>query len=161
MSDEPNAAQGDVEGQLVSRFQAYVADLRHGSETMVARLNTVLSSQSFLAIAYATSMASANRHWEDAFAVTVPPVMAALGFLLALAGYLDIRAAKSEVAHWHQEARRLLAEHPELRSRLQLGKDVRRDTPRSSGELMASRAPLMFMLGWTWFFLAPWYLRSV
>jgi hypothetical protein len=161
MTQEPQISPDGSEDQLVTRFQAYVADLRHGSETMVARLNTVLSSQSFLAIAYATSMASANRHWHDTFAVTIPPVMAALGFVLAFAGYLDIRAAKTEVAHWHREAARLLADYPHLRSRLQRGGEVRHDTPRSAGELMANRAPLAFMTGWTWFFLAPWILRSL
>ena len=108
---------GASDEALSARFRAYAADLRHGDGLIAARLNTLLSSQSFLAITYVSCMASANGRWREPFALAVPPVLALLGFLLTFAGHQDMRAAKAEVANWRRLAEELLVRFPELRIR--------------------------------------------
>ena len=56
----------------------YRAEIRFESELLTARLNALLSSQSFLVIAYATSMSSLEGHWGAEFTVLLPPCLALL-----------------------------------------------------------------------------------
>lgn len=67
---------------------------------MLARLNALLTSQSFLVIAYASSMAIANDRWSQPLAMLLPPFLALLGFVLAIEGRIGIIAARRALWRW-------------------------------------------------------------
>lgn len=137
----------------------YREQMQHENGLMLARLNAMISSQAFLVIAYATSMASANGRWDATFTLMLPPMLAFLGFILAFHARWSIVAARAAAMRWRQRLVQTLDEHPEL--------DPWRDEAdgdevtwgRKAGELFARRAPIMFMGGWIWFLLLPFVLR--
>jgi hypothetical protein len=50
--------------QPLELYRHYRTEVQHEMGLMLARLNALLTSQSFLVIAYAFSMAIANGHWS-------------------------------------------------------------------------------------------------
>lgn len=160
---EPSAAPGPhgAVGQPdpVDLFRQYQDGLRHEGGLMLARLTALLSSQSFLLIAYAGSMSSANGRWQLPLTLVLPPVLALLGLVLAAEGLAGILAARAAGHRWSQRLDALIEAHPEL-SLYTNGADRHwtRHT-RHAGELFASRSPVIFMVAWAWFLVLPFAMR--
>lgn len=138
--------------------EKYRREMDREADLLQSRLNTLLSSQSFLVIAYATSMSSANGRWTQSFALLMPPFLAALGFILALAARNDIVATQESARHWQERLAAVLERDTASEPAMSEGsrKSV---SARKAGELFASRAPLIMLFAWAWFFSVPLYLR--
>jgi hypothetical protein len=77
------------------------------------RVNSLLSAEAFLTIAYAASMSNGTA-WGKPFALVVAPVLAVLGLLLAVSAGIGIGATARIVLQWTLRQQQLLVEHPEL-----------------------------------------------
>ncbi|GEO13660.1 hypothetical protein [Microvirga aerophila] len=54
----------------------YRGEIKFQSDLLSSRLNSLLTSQSFLLIAYASAMSGLVGSWKDPFALLFPPVLA-------------------------------------------------------------------------------------
>ena len=111
---------------------------------MLARLNALLTSQSFLVIAYASSMAIANGHWSQPLAMLLPPFLALLGFVLAVEGRIGIVAARRALWRWQHRLDDLVGNAASLIDWADTLDKGARDT-RRAGELFTVRSPIIFI----------------
>ncbi|WP_278392967.1 hypothetical protein [Sphingobium yanoikuyae] len=144
--------------EAIELFRHYRGEVSHEMELMLARLNALLTSQSFLVIAYASAMAISNGQWNRPFAMLLPPFLAILGFVLAVEGRTGILAARSAMGRWQERLDALVAENPELSDWADMPGAHSTGT-RKAGELFAIRPPLVFMAGWVWLLFLPFVLR--
>jgi hypothetical protein len=70
----------------------YRSEIKYQSDLLSSRLSSLLTSQSFLLIAYASAMSGLIGHWQDPFTLVFPPVLAVLGLVLSLQAWPGIRA---------------------------------------------------------------------
>ncbi|CAM3711426.1 hypothetical protein G6L26_027385 (plasmid) [Agrobacterium radiobacter] len=144
----------------IDLFRHYRGEIQHEMELMLARLNALLTSQSFLMIAYATSMAISSGHWDQPFSLLLPPFLALLGFVLAMEGRTGVLAARTALWRWQGRLAALVAEHDELLAWSDMTNENALGTQRA-GEIFAVRPPLVFMVAWVWLLLLPFILRFV
>jgi len=78
----------------------YRSEIRFETEVVNARLNALLSSQSFLVIAYATAICSSGSQWGKPVVLALPAAMALLGFALAASAAPGIHAGYVAVNRW-------------------------------------------------------------
>lgn len=151
-------------GAALDLLKFYRAEIRFESELAGERLNVLLSSQSFLVIAYASSMSASNGAWRAWFPHLLPPSLALLGIVLTLCAWPGVRAAHAVVERWRDKERELLGRCPALHQwTLMSDDDGRRDVSirRREGALFARRAPLALLVGWCFFFALPFVLSSL
>jgi len=144
----------------IDLFRHYRSEIQHEMELMLARLNALLTSQSFLVIAYASSMAISSGRWNQPFSLLLPPFLAVLGFVLAVEGRAGILAARTALSRWQERLEALVAAHVELNDWADSIGQGATDT-RRAGELFAVRPPFIFMIGWVWLFFLPVILRFI
>lgn len=164
-----DAAQRDDSADLLARYRS---EIRFESELLSNRLNSFMSSQSFLLIAYASAMSAAHGRWQHPFTLALPPALAALGIVLALYARPGINAAYTEIRLWQEQERELLGREPRL-SRY-LGPSIPEGAPTASGSeagpemdrrfrrgsIFALRVPAIFVLAWSYFIVLPFLLRG-
>jgi hypothetical protein len=86
----------------------YRSEIKYQSNLLSSRLSSLLTSQSFLLIAYASAMSGLIGHWQDPFTLVFPPVLAVLGLVLSLQAWPGIRAGyavvpeRASIAHREQ-----------------------------------------------------------
>ncbi len=71
-------------GSPKERLDFYRREIHYETTNLSNRTNAYLSAQSFLVIAYASSMANMNPEWGVMFTLVVPPMLALLGLLSTL-----------------------------------------------------------------------------
>jgi len=139
----------------------YRSEIRFETEVVNARLNALLSSQSFLIIAYATAISANASDWRKAVITLLPPGLALLGFTLAASAAPGIRAAYVAISRWEGREHSLHQQCATL-SPFNLGNEEleSRDMAKRSreGALFAKRAPLAFMVAWAAFLGLSIYL---
>lgn len=127
-----------------------------------SRLNALLSSQSFLVIAYGSALGAGYGDWHGLFTLLLPPFLALLGFVLALEARPSISAAQEAIAHWRHREAVMLDEHPELQP-LTLATDAaereRLQLRQHAGTIFSTRVPLILLSAWAFLFLLPFVLR--
>lgn len=136
-------------------------EIRAESDLLGERLNALLSSQSFLVIAYASSMGAANGRWTGVFPLVLPSVLAVLGLTLVLLAWPGIRAAHAVVERWRERESQLLARAAHLADYTLLSDEDGREQigeRRREGALFAQRAPVAFTLAWCFFVALPMVL---
>ncbi|WP_093666997.1 hypothetical protein [Sphingomonas gellani] len=121
---------------------------------MLSRLTALLSSQSFLLIAYATSMASAHGRWHEPFTLAIPPVLALLGIALAIEGRRGIKAAAAASCRWQERGDHVITEHPHLLHWPDISRSEA-SAARRAGEQFPLHAPGIFLVAWGWFACLP------
>jgi hypothetical protein len=146
--------------QSIEFYRHYRSEVQHEMSLMLARLNALLTSQSFLVIAYASSMAIANGHWSEPLAMLLPPFLALLGFVLAIEGRIGIVAARRALWRWQHRLDELVRKDPSLCDWADTLDEGARDT-RRAGELFAVRSPIIFMGAWVFLFCLPLVLRAI
>lgn len=72
----------------------YCQEIHFKSNLVGGRVNALLSSQSFLVIAYGTTMVASIDRWENASATILTPALALLGVVMTLLAWPGIRGAK-------------------------------------------------------------------
>ena len=167
---DADAPQRDEGADLLARYRS---EIRFESELLSNRLNSFMSSQSFLLIAYASAMSAAHStSWQHPFTLALPPALAVLGLVLALYARPGIRTAYAEIRLWQEQERELLAREPRLSTYLgpsipagsatasgsQAGAEM--DVRFRHGSSFALRAPAIFVLAWTYFAILPFVFYS-
>lgn len=144
--------------EAIELFRHYRNEVRHEMDLMLARLNALLVSQSFLVIAYATGMSISNDRWGHVLSLLLPPFLALLGFVLAWEGRSGIYAARTALRRWQKRLSALVAENPGLSDWADSnGYEVKRT--RRAGELFAVRPPVIFMISWVWLAFFPFIMH--
>lgn len=128
-----------------------------------SRLNALISSQSFLVIAYGTSLSAGYDDWNGLFTIIVPPLFALLGLVMVLEARPGIAAAHEAIGHWRQRESQLIGSWPQLQPlTLAIDEQSRRrmELRQHAGGLFSIRAPLIFASAWVIFLILPWVLRA-
>ena len=126
-----------------------------------SRLNALISSQSFLVIAYGSVLSAAFGEWDGPFTLIVPPFLALLGAALIIEAKPALRAAEQAITHWRDRESALIDRNAELRPfTLALDEDSRRRTEmrQHAGRKFSSRAPAILLTAWAVFFICPFAL---
>ena len=126
------------------------------------RLNALISSQSFLVIAYGTSLSAGYDNWNGLFTITLPPLFAVLGLVLVLEARPGIEAAQEAIGHWRRRENHLIDSWPELMPfTLATDEESRRrmELRQHAGRLFSTHAPLIFTIAWIVFLILPFVLR--
>ncbi|MFC3607628.1 hypothetical protein [Stutzerimonas tarimensis] len=90
------------------RLNFYRAEIHFESTLLAERTSTYLSSQSFLMIAFASSMANTNPEWGGLFRLVIPSILSLLGFITSLHAIPGIKANFEVIERWHQKQAELL-----------------------------------------------------
>ena len=90
------------------RLNFYRAEIHFESTLLASRTSGYLSSQSFLIIAFASSMANTNPEWGALFRLVVPAVLAILGLITSLHAIPGSRASYDIIERWHHKQGELL-----------------------------------------------------
>lgn len=147
-----------IRSENIKRLSTFRSEIQFESQMLSSRLGAYLSSQSFLIIAYASSM---NAGWSKPgpFVLLVPFPMALLGIVLSLDALRAIRSSYGVIQRWNDRQNTLLEQHGYLADYwpTQHGEDKPPRDPTLSrrfreGTLFAIRSPWIF--GITWIYLA-------
>lgn len=137
-------------------------EIRAEINLLNSRLNALISSQSFLVIAYSTSLSAGYGDWKGLFTIILPSLCAILGLVLVLEARPGIRAAHEAIGHWRRREDKLIDKCPELEP-FTLATDEqsrhRMELRQHAGGLFSIRAPLIFTMAWVMFLILPWVLR--
>lgn len=90
------------------RLKFYRSEIQFESTLLASRTTGYLSSQSFLMIAFASSMANTNPDWGSLYRLVVPSVLALLGLITSLHAIPGIRASYDVIERWHSKQAELL-----------------------------------------------------
>ncbi|WP_312301133.1 hypothetical protein [Stutzerimonas nitrititolerans] len=140
------------------RLAFYRSEIHFEAGLLAERTTSYLTSQSFLMIAFASSMANDNPDWGELFRLVVPSVLALLGLITSLHAMPGIRANFDVIERWHQKQSELLQVEgrvgllPNQESALFGEGNSPVGGHRYKKSLMFSlRTPMIFSLVWTIF----------
>ncbi|MEO8493255.1 hypothetical protein [Pseudomonas sp.] len=103
-----------VFGTPKDRLDFYRREIQYETTLLSDRTNANLTAQSFLVIAFASSMANVNPEWGKIFTLVVPLMLALLGIVSSLNARPGIRAAYAIIDHWHFKQSNLLRSEPAM-----------------------------------------------
>ena len=120
-SEHPAAQNGDPSESLMfgtpkERLDFYRREIQYETGLLAGRTNAYLSAQSFLVIAYASSMANTNDTWGELFTLVVPALLALLGVVSSLHAWPGIKASAAIIGHWRYKQEHLLRSDPKFRA---------------------------------------------
>lgn len=116
-----------------------------------SRLNSLMSSQSFLVIAYASTLSSSNGDFRTLFTVLLPPFLAALGAGLVLEARPSLIAAREAIDDWRQREAALVDSSENYGPYTLANDDPSRRAVQhrqQQGRQFAIRAPLIMLAAW-------------
>lgn len=143
-------------GTPKDRLDFYRREIQYETSLLSNRTNAYLTAQSFLVIAFASSMANLNPEWGELFTLVVPTLMAILGILSSLHAWPGFRASWVIIDHWHFKQSHL------LRSDQVMGK-VYDDFPlfnEKESSQKGYRKSLMFSMRTPWLFVIFWVVLA-
>jgi hypothetical protein len=151
----------------IKQLEAIRAEIKFESQMLSSRLSAYLSSQSFLIIAYGSSMASG---WSKPgiFTLLVPLPLTILGLVLSMDAWKSLKVSMRVIEDWHGRQNELLGKHSDLAafwpSEHSEGEfyDPALITRFQQGSSFAKRSPWIFAVTWVYFALiaATLYLRG-
>lgn len=139
------------------------AEIRSEIGLLNDRLNALMSSQSFLVIAYATSLSSSNGDFSGVFTIALPPLLALLGGALVLEAIPSLRAALRALNDWRQREAALVGSSPGLAPyTLAVDEPSRQavEQRQHQGRHFASRAPAIMLTAWLLLLALPFGLYA-
>ena len=150
--------QTAIRGENIRRLGTFRGEIQFESQMLSSRLGAYLSSQSFLIIAYASTM---NAGWAKpgVFMLLVSLPLTLLGFVLSLDALRAIKSSYGVIQRWHDRQNALLEQHADLADYWPT--HHREDEPPRDptlsrrfheGSLFAIRSPWIF--GIVWIYLA-------
>lgn len=160
-TEHPAQQQSSSEALLFGgpkdRLDFYRKEIQYETAILSNRTNAYLSAQSFLVIAYASSMANLNPEWGKLFTLVVPPLLALFGLVSSLHAWPGIRSAYEIIDHWHFKQSQLLDSEPAM------GAAYDESPLFSEGESNEKRwrGALMFSMRTPWLFSILWVLLGV
>jgi hypothetical protein len=144
-------------GSPKARLDFYRNEIQYETSLLSNRTNAYLSAQSFLVIAYASSMANLNPDWGHIFTLVVPALLAALGIVSSVHAWPGIRAAYDIIEHWHFKQYQLLRSEPSWGAAYD-------DSPlfsKHESQETAFRQSLLFSMRTPWIFTGVWAALGV
>jgi hypothetical protein len=151
---DAQTAEALLFGSPKDRLDFYRKEIQYETAILSNRTNAYLSAQSFLVIAFASSMANLNPEWGKLFTLVVPPFLTLLGLISSMHAWPGIRAAYEIIDHWHFKQSQLLHSQPAMG----LAYD---DSPlfceHESSE-KGYRKSLLFSMRTPWLFSVFWFL---
>lgn len=144
-------------GTPKARLDFYRNEIQYETSLLSNRTNAYLSAQSFLVIAFASSMANLNPDWGKLFTLVVPPILALLGIVSSLHAWPGIRAAYEIIDHWHFKQYQLLRAEPTMGAAYD-------DSPLFSkyeAQEKGFRQSLLFSMRTPWIFTGFWVVLGV
>ncbi|MCW2292755.1 hypothetical protein M2262_002805 [Pseudomonas sp. BIGb0408] len=109
---ETSASDSMMFGTPKERLDFYRREIHYETGQLSSRTNAYLGAQSFLVIAYASSMANTNETWGDLFTLIIPALLALLGIVSSLSAWPGIRASAAIIGHWQFKQDTLLRSEP-------------------------------------------------
>lgn len=94
------------------RLDFYRREIHFETTNLSSRTDAYLSSQAFLVIAYASSMANLNPVWGMLFTMVVPVMLTLFGVISSLVAWPGIKAACDIIDHWYHKQSGLLQSDP-------------------------------------------------
>ncbi len=105
----PNGTSANFETYKMCREEG-----KHEFDILAGRLNTFITSQSFLVSAYAVSMNNSEAHWGHLYRLIFPTLLSVMGLILSVRALPGISAAVLMIRHWHRRQDGLLEADEEL-----------------------------------------------
>ncbi|UFH51677.1 RipA family octameric membrane protein [Pseudomonas sp. KNUC1026] len=135
-----------------ARLEFYRREIHFESSLLSNRTNAYLTAQSFLVIAFCSSMANVNTSWGPLFTMVAPSLLALLGMVSSLHAWPGIRASYEIIDHWQFKQRHLLASEPAM-GRAYDDSPLFSDWENSQKGYRASlqfslRSPVIFIVFW-------------
>lgn len=103
-----------MSGAAKERLDFYRKEIHFETAILSNRTNAYLGAQSFLVIAYASSMNNLNPEWGALFTLVVPILLSVLGLVSALHAWPGIKAAYQIIDHWYFKQAQLLNSEPSM-----------------------------------------------
>lgn len=155
----PPAPQSDAMlfGTPKDRLDFYRKEIQYETAILSNRTNAYLSAQSFLVIAFASSMANLNPEWGKLFTLVVPPLLAVFGLVTSIHAWPGIRSAYEIIDHWHFKQSQLLASEPAMGAAYDESPLFSERESNRSGW----RKALLFSMRTPWLFSVLWTLLAV
>ena len=161
-SDDRGSQASERNAVTTTELDHIRQEIRAEINLLNSRLNALISSQSFLVIAYGTSLSAGYDNWNGLFTITLPPLFAILGLVLVLEARPGIQAAHEAISHWRKREDDLVGAWPELKPYTLATDEQSRQRMalrQHAGGLFSIRAPLIFTLAWLIFLTLPFALR--
>jgi len=136
------------------RLDFYRKEIQYETAILSNRTNAYLSAQSFLVIAFASSMANLNPDWGKMFTMIVPPLLALFGLVSSVHAWPGIRASYDIIDHWHFKQGQLLSAEPAMGAAYDDSPLFSERESRESGW----RNALMFSMRSPWLFSVLWVI---
>ena len=143
-------------GTPKDRLDFYRREIHYETSLLSNRTNAYLTAQSFLVIAFASSMANLNPRWGELFTLVVPTLMAILGIFSSLHAWPGFRASYVIIDHWHFKQSHLLRSDPVMG-------EAYDDSPlfnEKESSQQGYRKSLMFSMRTPWLFVIFWALLA-
>jgi hypothetical protein len=156
-TEAADASENAIFGTPKARLDFYRHEIQYETSLLSNRTNAYLSAQSFLVIAYASSMANLNPEWGRVFTLVVPPILALLGLVSSAHAWPGIRAAYEIIDHWQFKQYQLLRAEPAMGMAYD-------DSPLFSkyeGQEKGYRQSLLFSMRTPWIFSVFWVVLGV
>ncbi len=144
-------------GSPKERLDFYRREIQYETSILANRTDAFLASQSFLVIAFASSMGNLNPEWGKLFTLVVPPFLTLLGVLSSLNAWPGIRAAYDIIGHWHFKQSELLHSEPLMG----LAYDESPLFCERESTQKGYRKALLFSVRTPWIFATFWILLGI
>lgn len=144
-------------GSPKERLDFYRREIQYETSILANRTDAFLASQSFLVIAFASSMGNLNPEWGKLFTLVVPPFLTLLGVLSSLNAWPGIRAAYDIIGHWHFKQSELLHSEPVMG----LAYDESPLFCERESTHKGYRKALLFSVRTPWIFATFWILLGI
>ncbi|MFV3415934.1 hypothetical protein ACQCLI_09630 [Pseudomonas nitroreducens] len=150
--EEPEPDNIHMFGTPKERLDFYRREIHYEMGMLSSRTNAYLTAQSFLVIAYASSMANLNPAWGEVFTLVIPGLLALLGLVNSLHAWPGIQASSDIIHHWHFKQTQLLRSEPKMgRAYDESPLFSERESDRASFDkslLFSRRTPFLFAGFW-------------
>lgn len=152
--------------QNVDLLKFYRSEIQFESEMLSSRLNSFISSQSFLLIAYGSSMSMLVGQSRHAFTLLFPTSLGLLGLVLAIQVRPGIHAAYEVIDEWHKKQNELLTSNPDLEDYFRTAYwdrklNIKGDSIEfrfNKETIFARHSPSLFLISWIYFEIIPFVL---
>ena len=138
------------------------AEIRAEIGLLNDRLNALMSSQSFLVIAYSSSLSSGYGDFSSLFILIMPPFLAVLGAALVLEARPSLRAALEVIEEWRRREAALVgssADYAPYTLATDENSRVAMERRQHQGRHFATRAPIIMLTAWLVFLCLPFGLH--
>jgi hypothetical protein len=112
LPDPRSTEEAHMFGTAKERLDFYRSEIHFETSILSNRTNAYLGAQSFLVIAYASSMNNVNPDWGNLFTLVVPLLLSVLGLVCSLHAWPGIKAAYQIIDHWYFKQTHLLKSEP-------------------------------------------------